>query len=501
MEEYSWSWTYHESTEDGESEGYQVSAGAPSSNETPSWVSFNDVEGYGPVTVMSPLLRNRNGDWVSREINVFADSTESTGRIVFSDGTDLDVPDFSLTAIGRIDDQVGLWKSWTGTDPATNSPQYRLSTSSFAAGSPLRNGDDGPSVAVNQIARNGLFQTSSGLWRNGRILTANEILGENSKWTSPSISALSDSGNFLAGTATNTDTGEKHAVLLLKVDLAVRDDGVSIRENGNLVKVGNSLEFALSSDCFEKEDLLEDVITWEFCQLEMDGEYTEWAAFGDHATGSTFTHTTEIGGIYRVRAVVGNIGSFEFLRKEDEKGGAYNWAFGPGLKGEPDSIGVCHKQIQIDVCKEAQSFYASEEYAARFAVPAQYGFGEYPIAEYSSIRCNIFVAHRATAAGATVPAINGYFNEYPPLANEWAGIEDTSIWPGDPTRIENWPILSSAARPQPGWIIAHPNEGDAGHVAITDYDGGGIGAGTSGTVNKLFFQFWDGTSRLRYYAP
>ena len=285
------------------------------------------------------------------------------------------------------------------------------------------------------------------------------------------------------------------------MDVEVRKDGVSIRDNGNLVKVGNSLEFALSPEYFGKEDSLEDVITWEFCQRLANGQYTEWESFGEHATGSKFTHTPQIGGIYRVRANLGSIASFEFLRKEDEKGGDYNWKFGPGVKGEPDLIGVCYKQIQIDRCKEAQGFYASEEYAARFVVPAQYGFPEYPASGNSVIRCNIFVAHRATAGGAVVPKINGFFNEYPPLANEWAGIEDTSVWPGDPTHIENWPILSSTTRPQPGWIIAYPRTGDAGHVAITDYDGEGIGAGQSGTVNKLFFQFWDGTSRLRYYAP
>jgi hypothetical protein len=288
---------------------------------------------------------------------------------------------------------------------------------------------------------------------------------------------------------------------LLQVDVAVRNNGISIRDNGNLVKIGNSLEFALSPEYFDQEDSFEDVISWEFCQREANGQYTAWESFGEHATGANFTHTPEIGGIYRVRANLGSIASFEFLRKQDDKGGTHNWKFGPGLKDQPDSIGVCYKQIQINICKEAQSFYASDAYAAENVLPPEHGFPEYPASGNSVMRCNIFVAHRATAVGATVPAINGHFNEYPPLANEWAGIEDTSIWPGDPTHIENWPILSSSTRPQPGWIIAHPNEGDSGHVAITDYDGEGIGAGSSGTVNKLFFQFWDGTSRLRYYAP
>ncbi len=134
-------------------------------------------------------------------------------------------------------------------------------------------------------------------------------------------------------------------------------------------------------------------------------------------------------------------------------------------------------------------------------LPAQYGFPGYPNEGSSIIRCNIFVAHRATAAGASVPKINGFFNEYPPLANEWAGIEDTSIFPGNPTYIQSWPILPVAKKPQPGWIIAHPNPDDAGHCAIIDYDGEGIGAGISGTVNKNYDEFWDGSSRYRKYDP
>jgi hypothetical protein len=106
-----------------------------------------------------------------------------------------------------------------------------------------------------------------------------------------------------------------------------------------------------------------------------------------------------------------------------------------------------------------------------------------------------------------VPPINGWDYEWPPLANEWAGIEHTSFYPpGDEVEgftiyIPGWPILEPNTRPQPGWIIAHPKLGDAGHCAITDYDGEGIGAGTSGTVNKNFDLFWDGTSRFRRYAP
>jgi len=288
-------------------------------------------------------------------------------------------------------------------------------------------------------------------------------------------------------------------VNLLPVQIEVRKKGDAVPPNGVLVKTGDVLEFVLAPQFFDTEDNFESLITWQYRQRKSDGTYEDWADFGTHGTGTKFEHTTGTGGIFQVKAVITNGGEHEYKRKKNEKMG--NFEYGPGKKDQPDSIGVCDTQIQIAICREAQSFYGSEVYAGWNVLPAQHGFPEYPASGNSVIRCNIFVAHRATVAGAVVPKINGFFNEYPPLANEWAGIEDTSIWPGDPTHIAGWPILSSATYPQPGWIIAHPQPGDAGHCAITDYDGEGIGAGTSGTVNKKYLEFWDGTSRLRMYQP
>jgi len=201
-------------------------------------------------------------------------------------------------------------------------------------------------------------------------------------------------------------------------------------------------------------------------------------------------------GIFQLRAVAFGNQYFEYKRQNGEKIGSVT--YGPGQRGAPDCIGVCDKQIQIDICREAQRFYASTVYAGENVLPAQYGFPEYPASGNSIIRCNIFVAHRCTAVGAIVPKINGNFFEYPPLANEWAGIEETGA--PIPTYIQRWPIVL-AEMPQPGRIVAHPQPGDAGHCAITDYDGEGIGAGISGTVNKNYEEFWDGTSRMRYYDP
>ena len=97
---------------------------------------------------------------------------------------------------------------------------------------------------------------------------------------------------------------------------------------------------------------------------------------------------------------------------------------------------------------------------------------------------------------------------YPPVANQWAAIEDCSIAAirSLPTHISTydisgWELKPEGTWPQPGWIIAHPKPGDSGHCGVIDYDGLGLGAGTSGTVNKNYEEFSDGTSRYRAFAP
>jgi hypothetical protein len=289
-------------------------------------------------------------------------------------------------------------------------------------------------------------------------------------------------------------------VNIIPVEVAIRKKGESVAENGVLTKTGEVLEFALSPTLFDTEKLLESDIYWLHRELQADATYGPWTYFGLNGRGTKFEQSMAFGGIYQIKAEFID-GSAEYLytRKKDEKIGTFE--YGPGKKGNPDSIGICDNQIQIDICREAQSFYGSESYSAGVVLPAQFGFPEYSNEGNAIIRCNIFVAHRATAIGAFVPKINGFFNEYPPLANEWAGVEDTSIFPGNPTYIQSWPILPTAQNPQPGWIIAHPNPSDAGHCAIIDYDGEGIGAGVSGTVNKQYEYFWDGSSRDRKYEP
>jgi hypothetical protein len=241
---------------------------------------------------------------------------------------------------------------------------------------------------------------------------------------------------------------------------------------------------------------------WETQQLKSDGSWTPWQHVQPNATGTTYTYSTITGGVFRTRASLtladGRNFTFQYERTRDERLGFD--VIGPGRRGQPDVFGVVDDPLQISVSREAAKFTGSKVYPLGGNVAAQYGFSQF---KRDTLKCNIFVAHRATAAGAPVPPIHGGrtgLRAFPPVANEWAGIADTGIKPGFPQYIFNWVLLPTNALPQPGWIIAHPQPGDSGHCAIHDYDGIGVGAGSdSSQVTKNYNQFFDGTSRYRWF--
>jgi len=296
-----------------------------------------------------------------------------------------------------------------------------------------------------------------------------------------------------------------HALLLLPVDITIwkkanngppsgiwPDDGVIVTNT-------DTLTFCLTGTSQPNYSLPAGQPVWKYRQLLMSGTYGAWQQFG---TGTKFDYTPSTSGIFQVEAVFfgDDADAPKYVRKQDELKTS-NGPMGPGKKGDPDEIGVCDTQMQISIRNEANNYLGSTAYASNVTIPAEYGFSGFGTTGNAIIRCNIFVAHRCCAVGATVPAINGIFHSYPPLANQWAGATSTSHIPGVfSTSITGWPLLSNSF-PQPGYVIAHPDTSDAGHCAITDYDGGGIGAGVSGSVNKNYPDFYDGTSGIRTYKP
>lgn len=137
--------------------------------------------------------------------------------------------------------------------------------------------------------------------------------------------------------------------------------------------------------------------------------------------------------------------------------------------GEPKSIGVVSHAWQQSLRNCARGFLGSTAYLSTEALPAQYGFPAYPAGDVV-FKCNIFVAHRIVQSGLSCPKTRGWFNSYPPLANDWA---DASY------KIGDWVTLSSEGYPEPGYVAADPDPDTSGHMGILDFDGFGISAGMS----------------------
>ena len=281
------------------------------------------------------------------------------------------------------------------------------------------------------------------------------------------------------------------AMLLLPVEIAVRKKGTTTApDDGLIVKKGDILEIALAPSWFDQAKQFETLITWQYQQLKSDGTYTDWAAFGPDGKGTKFEYTTTSGGVFQVKAIVAVSGEqqeYKLLRKIDDVRNGEKVGF--GKKGQPDAFGVVDTDIQIAIRHSAQINLGSHAYDKSTEwLPA------FP---KDKDKCNLFVAHKATDAGATVPWINGNnpFVPYPPTANQWAGT--------DPKNIPNWVLLPVETMPQPGFVVSEPNELGSGHCGILDYDGWGIAAGTYFHVSKLynFFQTGPTTGRQRKYSP
>jgi hypothetical protein len=278
------------------------------------------------------------------------------------------------------------------------------------------------------------------------------------------------------------------AVSIASIELVgAPEDGLVVLNGSQVVMKANILPV--------NHPLPENEPKWFYQKLSSDGSWGSWIPFGGLAHGTMYAHETTQSGIFRVKAVLTinrkPFGEKMLVRKTNEM-------YGPGTVGAPDAFGVVDTQIQIAIRNAAKGFLGSTNYPLNGVVSAQYGFPEYKEGTY---KCNIFVAHRAMQAGANVPAINGIPATYPPLANEWAGTEDTHPFvAGFQNDIENWYLMTNPLHPQPGFIVARPATSGSGHCGIVDYDGNGIAAGQE-NVNKNYLLFLDGTSGFRTYAP
>jgi len=272
-------------------------------------------------------------------------------------------------------------------------------------------------------------------------------------------------------------------VMAYGVDIAVRKQGTAAApESGLIVHKSEFVEFALAPGYFYTVKMLENQVTWQYCQMKNDGTYTGWVSFAN-GTGTRFATVMPDGGIYKIRANFSG-SSFEYVWKNDEP-----TDIGSRKEGQPNHIGVCDTQTQINIRNSALSQFGSTKYAYAVRLPGEYGF---PAFTNNTWKCNAFVAHRCTAIGATVPKINGptvlgvLIPRGPPRANQWAGAQTTVHDGTFSTEILGWPLLPINTFPQPGFVIAR--SADTGHCGIIDYDGAWISAGSDNVNRKADLQ-------------
>ena len=213
---------------------------------------------------------------------------------------------------------------------------------------------------------------------------------------------------------------------------------------------------------------------WHTRRLKADGTFEPWQLAAYAHSGASLTFTPAQGGIYQVRcfASVAAGGSDErfYVWELDE-----DCTIGQAKKGELKSIGVVSHVWQQTLRNCARDFLGSTAYLSTEALPAQYGFPAYPAGDIV-FKCNIFVAHRIVQSGLPCPKTRGWFNSYPPLANDWANAS---------YEIGDWVVLPSDGYPEPGYVVVDPDPDTSGHMGILDFDGFGISAGMS-NVNRHF---------------
>ncbi|MCL2104770.1 MAG: hypothetical protein FWH21_06925, partial [Kiritimatiellaeota bacterium] len=317
---------------------------------------------------------------------------------------------------------------------------------------------------------------------------------ENDMWLEALLPGEADLTFAFTGTVNALGITHQDTLKVTAVDIAVRKLGTAAAPAGGLVVLHSDvLEFAVAPYYFGAATTMENEITWQYSQLKNDGEYTAWVNFPNNVGKGTTFSTTMDGGIYKVRAnIFGN--AHEYVWKTDEPTN-----LGSKKKGDPDHIGVCDTQWQVNVRSQALSHLGSTIYAQGVALPARDGF---PAVAAGADKCNIFVAHCAHDADAIVPLINGFRNPSPPTANQWAGVESTR-YPRFlfSDVITGWPLFSAGTFPQPGYVAANPVEGGAGHCGIVDYDGLGIAAGQHIVHRRVAHNLLQGITRYRRYEP
>ena len=293
-------------------------------------------------------------------------------------------------------------------------------------------------------------------------------------------------GKFLSDwveTKAPMESGQDTQISYVPVEVAVKkkmDSDPPI--DGMIAKVNDIIEFKISDISQENFPIAAQNIKWFQKQLLADGTYADWCDIGQDARGVKFEHSYDNGGIFQIKCeITANDHTivFNYVRKQDNIMSRYDpddasETLQTEMKeGALDAIGVCDSQKKIDIRYNAKINLNSTYYAV--------GNDIYPVGP--GFHCNIFVAHKAGDAAATVPWFNGTFpHSYPPVANQWAGVppDPDNGYPAYEYHFSDWPLLASDSYPQPGMVAGKGfYTWSTGHCGIVDYDGQWISASGS----------------------
>lgn len=150
------------------------------------------------------------------------------------------------------------------------------------------------------------------------------------------------------------------------------------------------------------------------------------------------------------------------------------WTDGPGSDGSHDENSI----IPIARRPGPQSRLTEDQVRSNIASIADNQVGRLDWQDSASRsnfpapsnKCNLFVYEVLSSADADPGLPNGWINNYPPTAGQWA----------DPAyAIPNWRVLPSEEPPLPGDVVAQHIEYDdaSGHVMIVGRNGNFIGTG------------------------
>jgi hypothetical protein len=370
-----------------------------------------------------------------------------------------------------------------------------------------------PTVSpVLAMADNGILMGSHSIWRNGQEIQLDKLVEDLRESTDPRYTnlrayAMNGTGAIvaLADDARHTVAGDKTLLLLIPLDITIRKQtDTEAPSTGLCVKKGDVITFDINGTAPASAfPLPTSTVSWKARQLNADGTGTEWGNISGE--GPELDFTTTVSGIFEAKAVVTSDSQamdFLFVRKRQaphadaRSGDVHNLH----KAGAMDYFGVADEQWQLSVRNVAVQNLGSTHYKKSGICVyqyVQYGVTQDNTVGYGSNKCNIFVYDMCKEVGVPVPITRGGnagWRTGPPAAIDWwndnTGRTDDFDRTITSVEIPGWVRLLDGTRPQPGWMVAHPQlDGEpplyGSHVGIFDYDGSWISAGEA-KVNQYY---------------